>query len=84
MQGPAPGKEDPQHPCSLGTKWLGNSFAEKDLGVLVDESGQGAREPAVCSGTKEGQKHQGCIHRSRARRVRKVITPSTQHWLDHV
>jgi len=51
MQGPAPGEEQSHAPVQAGADLLESSSVERDLGVLVDDSGQ----LAACPGCQDGQ-----------------------------
>lgn len=57
-----------QH-CRLGTDWLGRSFAEKALRVLVGSE--------LSPGSRKAKKILGCTTRSRASRLMDVIITSS-------
>ncbi|CAM4561752.1 unnamed protein product [Caretta caretta] len=65
------GRKNPMHRCRLGTKWLGSSSAEKDLGVTVDEKLDMSQQCAVVA--KKANGILSCISRCIASRLRDVI-----------
>ncbi|CAM5079636.1 unnamed protein product [Natator depressus] len=67
------GRKNPMHCYKLGTKWLGTSSAEKDLGVTVDEKLDMSQHCALVA--KKANGILGCISRGIARRPRDVIIP---------
>ncbi|CAM4667113.1 unnamed protein product [Caretta caretta] len=67
------GRKNPMHRYRLGTEWLGNSSAEKDLGVTVDEKLDMSQQCALFAKTANGIL--GCISRSIANRLGQVIIP---------
>ncbi|CAM4377561.1 unnamed protein product [Caretta caretta] len=73
------GRKNPMHRYRLGTEWLGNSSAEKDLGVTVDEKLDMSQCALVA---KKANGILGCISRGIASRLRDVIVPiySTLVW----
>jgi len=69
VQGPAPGKEEPQAPVQAGADLLESSSVERDLGVLVDNKLTMSQQCALANGIP------GCIKRSVASRTREVLLP---------
>ncbi|CAM4562142.1 unnamed protein product [Caretta caretta] len=67
------GWKNPMHRYRLGTKWLGSSSAEKDLGVTVDQKLDLSQQCALVS--KKTNSILGCISTGIASRSRDVIIP---------
>ncbi|CAM4604580.1 unnamed protein product [Lepidochelys olivacea] len=67
------GWKNPMHRYRLGTKWLGSSSAEKDVGVTVDEKLDMSVRCAIVA--KKANGILGCICRGIASRSRDVIVP---------
>ncbi|CAM4572670.1 unnamed protein product [Caretta caretta] len=67
------GRKNPMCCYRIGTKWLGSSSAEKDLGVTVDEKLDMSQQCALVA--KKANGILGCISRSIASRSRDVIIP---------
>ncbi|CAM4414255.1 unnamed protein product [Lepidochelys kempii] len=67
------GQKTPMHCYRLGTKWLGSSSAEKDLGVTVDEKLDMSQQCALVAKKVNGIL--GCISRGTASRLRDMIIP---------
>ena len=57
----------------LRATWLKSSFAEKDLGVLVDTKLNSSQQHALAA--KKANDILGCIRKSVASRFREVILP---------
>ncbi|CAM5146985.1 unnamed protein product [Eretmochelys imbricata] len=72
------GLKNPMHCYRLGTEWLGSSFAEKDLGVIVDKKLDMSPQCALVA--KKANGILVCICRGIASRSRDVIVPSIRHW----
>ncbi|GAB0210085.1 mitochondrial enolase superfamily member 1 [Grus japonensis] len=66
------GRNNLKHQYRLGVDLLGSSFAEKDLGVLVDKLSMSQQCALVA---KKPRSILGCIKKSVASRSRKVILP---------
>ncbi|CAM4704989.1 unnamed protein product [Lepidochelys kempii] len=67
------GRKNPMHRYRLGTKWLGSSSAEKDLGVTVDKKLDMSQQRAVVAKKTDGILE--CVSRGIASRLRDVIVP---------
>ncbi|CAM5160620.1 unnamed protein product [Eretmochelys imbricata] len=67
------GRKNPIQYYRLGTKWLGSSSAEKDLGVTVDKELGRSQQCALFA--KKANGILGCISRGIASRSRDVIVP---------
>ncbi|CAM5107964.1 unnamed protein product [Eretmochelys imbricata] len=67
------GRKNPMHRYKLGTKWLGSSSAEKDLGATVDKKLDMSQQCALVA--KKAKGILGCISRGIASRLRDVIVP---------
>ncbi|GAB0205846.1 hypothetical protein GRJ2_003050200 [Grus japonensis] len=67
------GKNNPKHQYRLGADLLGSSSAEKDLGVLVDNTFSMSQQCALMA--KKANGILGCIKKSVASRSREVILP---------
>ncbi|CAM4503653.1 unnamed protein product [Lepidochelys olivacea] len=67
------GRKNPMHRYRLGTKWLGSSSAEKDLGATVNEKLDMRQQCALVA--KKASGILGCISRGTASRSRDVIVP---------
>lgn len=61
------------HLDRLVTNWLGSSFAEKDIGILVDTKVNRSQKYAL--GAKKANSLLGCSRQSTARRSREVMFP---------
>jgi len=66
------------HQYRLGDDLLERSFAEEDLGVLVDNRLAMSQKCALVARNYNGSL--GCIKKSMASRSREVILPSTLPW----
>ncbi|KAK4821294.1 hypothetical protein QYF61_018043 [Mycteria americana] len=66
------GRNNPLHQYMLGANQLESSFAEKDLGVLVDTKLNMSQQRALA--TKKANGILGCIRRSVASRSREALT----------
>ncbi|KAK4826210.1 hypothetical protein QYF61_006154 [Mycteria americana] len=62
---------NPQYQHRLGNKWIENSSAEKDLGILMDERLDVSWQRVLA--TRKANCNLGCIKRSVASRSREVI-----------
>ena len=71
MQSPAPGEEQPHAQIYPAATQLESSFAEKDLGVLVDTKLNTSQQCVLV--TKVANGILGCIRESIASRSREVI-----------
>ncbi|CAM5148053.1 unnamed protein product [Natator depressus] len=67
------GWKNPRHCYRLGTKWLGSSSAEKDLGITVNKKLDMSQRCALVA--KKANGILGCIRRSTASRSRDMIIP---------
>ncbi|KAG6929206.1 hypothetical protein G0U57_006166 [Chelydra serpentina] len=67
------GRKNPMHCYRLGTKWLGSSSAEKDLGVTVDEKLNMSQQCGLVAKKANGILR--CISRGISSRSRDVIIP---------
>ncbi|GAB0204954.1 mitochondrial enolase superfamily member 1 [Grus japonensis] len=67
------GKNNPKHQYRLGVNLLGSSSAEKDLGVLVDNTFSMSQQCALVA--KKANCILGCIEKSVASRSREFILP---------
>ncbi|CAM4566355.1 unnamed protein product [Caretta caretta] len=76
------GRKNPMHCYRLGTKWLGNSSAEKDLGVTVDEKLDMSQQCALVA--KKANDISGCISRSIALYLALVRPHSPLFGIDGV
>ncbi|KAK4829005.1 hypothetical protein QYF61_001761 [Mycteria americana] len=65
------GRNNPKHQNTLRATWLESSFAEKDLGVLVDKLDMSQQ----CAPAAKMNGILGCTRRSVASRFREVILP---------
>ncbi|GAB0177743.1 zona pellucida-like domain-containing protein 1 [Grus japonensis] len=66
-------RNNPEHQCRLGVDLLGSSAVEKDLGVPVDNKLSMSQQCALMA--KKANGILGCIKKSVASRVRKIILP---------
>ncbi|TRZ26842.1 hypothetical protein HGM15179_000312 [Zosterops borbonicus] len=66
-------KNNPRHQHGLGTDLLGSSSAEEDLGVLVDNRLSMSQQWVLVA--KKAKGILGCIRKSIASKLRKVILP---------
>jgi len=73
VQGPAPGKEQPQAPVQAGAELLESSSAERDLSVLVDDRLTMSQQRVLAAKKADGIL--GCIRRSVGSRWREVLLP---------
>ncbi|KAK4823954.1 LOW QUALITY PROTEIN: hypothetical protein QYF61_008340 [Mycteria americana] len=67
------GRNNPMHQYNLRTNRLESSFAEKDLGILLDTNLNMGQQCVL--GAKKGNGTLGCIRQSIARMPREVIFP---------
>lgn len=72
MPGPAPAEEQSHARVYAGGQLLEGSFAEKNLGVLVDAMLIMSQQCALAANTKIIL---GCVRRSIASRSREIILP---------
>ena len=69
------GRNNPVHQYRLGADLLGNSSAERDLGVLVDDKLTISQQCALVA--KQANGILGCLKRSAASRSGRFSSPST-------
>ncbi|KAK4818025.1 hypothetical protein QYF61_004149 [Mycteria americana] len=67
------GRNNSMHQYTLGTNQVESSFAEKDLGILVNTTLNMGQQCALAAKVAKGIL--GCIRRSVASRSREVILP---------